>query len=137
MNWVTKLSALSVLGLCTLATPGCTGKEATDAVNKAGEFTKEKKDAVEKEVSDHLAMLDTKIKDLTEQAKTATGDAKKKADEQLAKLTPLRDEVAKHLEDVKNATAESWKKLTDGAESASEKLKAKIHEATEPKSETH
>jgi hypothetical protein len=117
----TRIVALLVVSLLV---SGCEDKKAKDALESAKQMAKNAnvklselaakgKDAVQEAAKDQAADLDQTIADFKERAAKTSGDAKVKIDDGIKSLESQKKTLVEKLSQLKDAGADSWKKLAE------------------------
>jgi hypothetical protein len=94
--------------------------EAADATTAAA---KAKRDEYVADMNKQLDALNVKYEEWKAKATKAEGEAKKELDKKLEQAKVKRDEAARKLNEVKEASLDRWEKVKDGVGSAFEDLK--------------
>lgn len=85
-------------------------KAAEEKMESAAAWTKEKMTAYTGEMKEKLGNLSSQFDDLNAKAGMLGGDAKQTFQEQFAAVTEKKEAVAKKMEELDNATGDSWEK---------------------------
>jgi hypothetical protein len=93
-----------------------------DAANAAQDAAAQTRDQFLADMDKRMSELDAKIDKLANKSAEATGDAKARADQELANLRAQRDVVRKQYDDLKSSTHEAWDKTKAGFQSAWDSL---------------
>ena len=99
-------------------TPQDVRRDAGQAVNTAVEYSQQTKEEFRKKLEAQLNELDAKIAKLREKGRDLKGQAKTNWDRKLADLEIKRDAARAKLADVGHSSAEAWKDVQKGAQSA-------------------
>ncbi len=124
-------AALLPLG-CKPDNPDVNAKvaHAKEKLKEAGKATGEAaaalRDEYAKDMHKQLAALEVKTAELKEKAAKATGETKKNLEKKLEDAKAKHGDVAKKLDELKNASAEEWEKLKSGVGTAFDDLKKMI-----------
>jgi len=134
----TLLGLLAVMG-CEQNTAGPTPvkvtsddvrRDADKAVNTAAEFSQQTKEEFQKNLDARLKDLDGEIAKLREKGRGLKDDAKASWDRKLADLESKRDAARAKLGEVGNSSAEAWKDVQKGAQSAWDELDKAFRDAS-------
>jgi hypothetical protein len=105
-------------------------RDAGQAVNTAAEFSQQAKEEFQKKLAARLKELDDEIVKLREKGRDLTDKAKANWDQKLAELETKRDAVRAKLAEVGNSSAEAWKDVQKGAQSAWDELDKAVRDAS-------
>jgi len=97
-------------------------KEAKEAYDTTKAYTQEQMQAFREQTEIRLAEYKMEIDQLEAKAKKLGGDAKAKAEQQLAILRQKRDEVSEKLKELSSAGENAWEQLKSGIDAAMEDL---------------
>ena len=137
--WLVMLAGLFVNVGCeqqpTGRTPGKVTSEdvrrdAGQAGKTAVEFSQQTKEEFEKKLKTRLHELDVEIVQLREKGRDLKGEAKANWDRKLAKLEAKRDAANAKLTEVGHSSAEAWKDVQQGAQSAWDELDKAFSDAS-------
>lgn len=104
-------------------------RDVGQAINTAAEFSQQTKDEFQKKLEARLQEVDAEYAKLREQGRDLKDEAKIRWDEKMADLETKRDAARVKLAEVGNSTAEAWKDVQQGAESAWKELDKSFREA--------
>src|SRR5579871_205641 len=93
-------------------------RDSGNAVETAVEFSRQSKEEFEKKLDARLKDLDTEIAKLHEQGRDLKDQAKANWDRQMAELETKRNATRAKLTEVGHSSAEAWKDIRKGAQSA-------------------
>jgi len=93
-------------------------RDVGQAVNTAVEFSQQSKEEFQKNLAARLQEMDTEIAKLREKGRDLKDEAKVKWDQKLADLETKRDVARVKLAEVAQSSAEAWKDVQKGAQSA-------------------
>lgn len=119
----------------SVASAESVGQKVGGAIDASVEYTKEKKEAVQKELEESLQDVEGKIGDLKKSAKEAKGELKKDLDSQIVSLEKDKEAVKQKLKDLKKSSGNAWTEMKDGASKALSTLKASWQKAKDKFSE--
>lgn len=105
-------------------------RDAGKAVDTAAEFAEQTKDEYQSKLDLRLEELDKEIVVLREKGSQLKDDAKVRWDEKLTQLESKREAARVKLAEVKNSSAEAWKDLQKGAQSAWDELDKAFRDAS-------
>ena len=137
--WMLMLAGLLAAGGCerkpTNRTPGQVTSEDVrrdvgQAVNTAEEFSQQSKEEFQKNLDARLKNMDAEIAKLREKGRDLKDEAKVKWDQKLADLETKRDVARAKLADVGQSSAEAWKDVQKGAQSAWDELDKAFRDAS-------
>lgn len=97
-------------------------QEAKEAYEATKAYTQEQVQAFRQATEAKLAEYDQKIDQLQESAEKLGGDAKVKAEQQLAALRRKRDAVSEQMEELVDSGGSAWDQLKSGIDAAMEDL---------------
>lgn len=95
-------------------------RQIRDSLAAAREYTFQNKDQYLARLQNLMHSMDDELDDLRQQARTATGDAKKELNREIADLQKRRDELQARMPEIKKASAEAWNDLKKGFSEAAE-----------------
>ena len=110
-------------------TPEDVRRDAGKAVDTAAEYSQQAKEEFRKKLEGQLNELDAKIAQLREKGRDLKGEAKANWDRKMADLETKREAARVKLAKVGHSTAEAWKDVQKGAQSAWDELDKAFHEA--------
>jgi hypothetical protein len=135
---------LMVAGLITAI--GCEGKspdqpsgkvtsddvrgDTKQAVDTAAEFSQQSRDEFQKKIEAQLTELDAEITKLREKGRDLKDQAKVDWDRKLADLETKREAARVKLAEVGHSSAEAWKDVKQGAQSAWDDLEKAFQDAS-------
>jgi TolA-binding protein len=105
-------------------------RDAGHAVDTAAEFAKQTKDEYQSKLDSRLAELDEEIVMLREKGSQLKDDAKVRWEIKQAELETKREAARIKLAEVKASSAEAWKDLQKGAQSAWDELDKAFRDAS-------
>ena len=97
-------------------------RDVGKAINTTAEYSQQAKEEFQKKLADRLTELDADFARLREKGRDLKDDAKVKWDERMADLEAKRLVAKARLAEVNDSTAEAWKDIQQGAQSAWEEL---------------
>lgn len=136
--WMMMLAALLSSGACeqkpAVQTPGTitsddVRRDAGQAVNTAAEFSQQTTEEFQKSLEARLRKLDADIAKLRERGVALKDEAKANWDQKMIELEAKRDAARAKLAEVGNSSAEAWKDIQKGAQSAWDELDKAYHDA--------
>ena len=89
-----------------------------ESLQSATDYTYDKKDDFVAGASADVAVVDQKIKELSDKAASASDSVKASAQAKLQELNVKRDVLGKQLDDVKSATEANWNDMKAGFKSS-------------------
>ncbi len=98
-------------------------KKISEAAEAATAAAKAKRDEYVADMNKQLDALNVKYEEWKAKAAKAEGDAKKELDKKLEQAKVKRDEAARKLNEVKEASLDQWEKVKDGFSNAFNELK--------------
>ena len=104
-------------------------KETVEAVETAGSFTMEQRQAFQRKLTDKLTEYDRNIATLKQQLTVVTTTAGQKTEEKIEMLQAKLDDIKKRSEELKDASGEAWEDLRKGLERAGDDLDKSFTEA--------
>ena len=105
-------------------------RDAGQAVETAAEYSQQTKEEFQKKLEVQLNELDAKIAKLREKGHDLKGEAKVKWDRKMAELETKREAARDKLAEVGHSSAEAWKDVRKGAQSAWDELDKSFREAS-------
>ena len=105
-------------------------RDAGEAVDTAAEFSQQTKEEFQKNLDARLKELDAEIAKLREKGRDLKDEAKANWDQKMADLETKRDIARAKLDEVAHSSAESWKDVQKGAQSAWDELDKAFREAS-------
>ena len=106
-------------------------RDAGQAVNTAAEFSRQTKEEFQKSLDARLKELDTEIVKLREKGHDLKDEAKVNWDRKMADLETKRDAARAKLAEVGRSSADAWKDVRKGAQSAWDELDKAFHDASQ------
>ena len=97
-------------------------KEAKEAYEATKAYTQEQMQTIRKQMQTKLDEYGKEIDQLQAKAEKLEGDAKAKAEQQLAALRQKRDAVAEKVKDLGSSSGNAWEQLKAGIDAAMEDL---------------
>jgi len=104
-------------------------KEALEAVETAGSYTMEQRQAYQRQLADKLVEYDRDIATLKQQLAMVKATAGQKTQEKIDMLQAKVEDMKKRTEELKNASGEAWKEIRRGLEKAGNDLERSISDA--------
>jgi TolA-binding protein len=137
MRTTTVLCALVALPLAAACTDSSSGSEsevhAAEMKQKAGEtlqaakaYGYAKRDELATELEQRIADLDGKIDELAAEADTMAAEGKAQLEDAVAKLRDVRDQAETKAAALRDAGADAWSQLRDGALASFETLEKAV-----------
>ena len=111
-------------------TPEDVRRDAGQAVKTAAEYSQQTKEDFQKKLEAQLNDLDAKIAKLRENGRDLKDEAKVKWDGKMTELEMKREEARAKLNEVGHSSAEAWKDVRQGAQSAWDELDKAFREAS-------
>jgi DNA anti-recombination protein RmuC len=105
-------------------------RDIGQAVNTTAEYSLQSKEEFQKNLKAQLNELDAKIDKLREKGRELKDDAKVNWDKKMADLETKREAARVKLDEVGNSSAEAWKDIQKGAQSAREELEKAFKDAS-------
>jgi predicted nuclease with TOPRIM domain len=105
-------------------------RDAGQAVKTAAEFSQQTKEEFQKKLDARLKELDAEIAKLREKGRDLKDKAKTNWDQKMAELETKRDAVRAKLAVVGQSSAEAWKDVQKGAQSAYDDLDKAFRDAS-------
>jgi cell division septum initiation protein DivIVA len=96
--------------------------EAMEAYDTAKAYTQEQMQAFHEQMKTRLAKYNDDIDQLQSKVESLEGDAKGKAEQQLAALRQKRDEVSEKLKELSSDSGKAWEQVKAGIEAAMDDL---------------
>lgn len=129
------LSSSLILSLQVFANESVTKEEVkqktVEAASAAVQYTKEQKEAAQKEMEANLDALKKQIAELKASANKKSGDVKKDLKEQAAALELKQKNLRKELNQLKRSTGRAWDDMKTGMSEAIQKLSESYEKAKE------
>jgi LPS O-antigen subunit length determinant protein (WzzB/FepE family) len=97
-------------------------RETDQALNTTAEFSQQTKEEFQKNLGARLKELDAEIAKLREKGRDLKDEAKANWDQTMAELETKRDAARAKLAEVGHSSAERWKDVQKGAQSAWDEL---------------
>lgn len=115
MKRILLAALVTILCQASLATTSDEVKQKTsDAVEAAADYSKEQKEAFQKDMEVKIDVVKTEIADLKKKAATKTGEAKKEAQTQIANLEKKQSELKADLAKLKKSSGKAWAEVKVG-----------------------
>lgn len=139
LTWVLMLAGLLAASGCERMPPDQTpGKvtsedvhrDAGQAVETAVEYSRQTKQEFQKKLQARLEELDGEIAKLHERGSDLKDQAKSDWDRKMADLEKKREAARAKLAEVRDASAEAWKDVQKGAQSARDELDKAFRDAS-------
>lgn len=105
-------------------------RDASKAVNSAVEFSQQAKVDFQNNLDTGLKKLEAEMATLREKGRDLKDDAKTNWDQKMADLEVKRDATRSKLNELQTSTAEAWKDMQKGAQSAWEELESAFRDAS-------
>ena len=105
-------------------------RDAGQAVKTAGEFSRQTKEEFQKRLDARLKELDAEIAKLRVKGRDLKDKAKPNWDQKMADLERKRDAARAKLAEVGHSSAEAWKDVQKGAQSAWDELDKAFRDAS-------
>jgi hypothetical protein len=105
-------------------------RDASQAVKSAAEYSPQTKEEFQKNLDARLNELDAKIVKLREKGRDLKDEAKANWDRKMAELETKREAVSAKLAEVGHSSAEAWKDVRKGAQSAYDDLDKAFRDAS-------
>lgn len=105
-------------------------RDAGQAVKTAAEFSQQTKEEFQKNLDTRLKELDAEIAKLREKGRDLKDKAKADWDQKMAELEKKRDAARAKLAEVGHSSAEAWKDVQKGAQSAWDELDKAFRDAS-------
>ncbi len=111
-------------------TPEDVRRDAGQAVDTAAEYSQQTKEEFQKKLESQLDELDAKIAKLREKGRDLKDQAKADWDRKMADLETKREAAHAKLAEVGHSSAEAWKDVRKGAQSAWDELDKAFRDAS-------
>jgi predicted nucleic acid-binding Zn-ribbon protein len=111
-------------------TPEDVRRDAGQAVDTTAEYSRQTMEEFQKKLETQLNDLDAKIDKLREKGSDLKGEAKANWDRKMADLEKKRDTARDKLAKLGHSSAEAWKDVQKGAQSAWDELDKAFREAS-------
>jgi hypothetical protein len=111
-------------------TPADVRRDAGQAVDTTVEYSRQTKEEFQKKLEAQLNELDAKIAKLREKGRDLKDEAKANWDRKMGELETKRKAVGAKLAEVGHASAEAWKDIKKGAQSAYDDLDRAFRDAS-------
>jgi LPS O-antigen subunit length determinant protein (WzzB/FepE family) len=111
-------------------TPEDVRRDAGQAADTAAEYSQQTKEEFQKKLETQLKELDAKIAKLREKGRDMKDEAKVKWDRKMADLEKKREVARAKLAEVGHSSAEAWKDVKKGAQSAWDELDKAFRDAS-------
>jgi TolA-binding protein len=105
-------------------------RDVDQAAKTAGEYSQQTKDEYQKKLENQLNELDAKIVKLREKGSSLKDKAKVNWDQKMADLETKRKAASAKLAEVGSSSAEAWKDVRKGAQSAWDDLDKAFRDAS-------
>ena len=105
-------------------------RDAGQAVKTAAEYSQQTKEEFQKKLEAQLNELDAKIAKLREKGRNLKDKAKADWDQKMAELETKRKAAGAKLDEVGHSSAEAWKDVQKGAQSAWDDLDKAFRDAS-------
>ena len=105
-------------------------RDAGQAVKTAAEYSQQTKEEFQKNLDARLNELDAKIARLREKGRNLKDKAKANWDQKMAELETKREAASAKLAEVGHSSAEAWKDVQKGAQSAWDELDKAFRDAS-------
>jgi hypothetical protein len=105
-------------------------RDAGKAVETTAEYSQQAKEEFQKKLDAHLKELDGQIAKLQEKQRDLKDEAKANWDQKMADLEKKRDAARAELDKIGHSSAEAWKDVQKGAQSAWDELDKAFREAS-------
>lgn len=106
-------------------------RDAAEAANTTAEYSQQAKEEFQQKLDAQLSELDAKIATLREKGADLKDDAKANWEQTMADLETKRDAARAKLAEVGSASAEAWKDVRKGAQSAWDELDRAFRDASQ------
>lgn len=110
-------------------------QKTSEAVQAAGEYTKEQKEEIQKSFEEKLSKLSAEIKELKSDAQTATGNAKQSLEKDIKNLEAKQKSLKKDMVRLKESSGKAWTEMKAGMGAALDKLSDSYQKAKKEFSE--
>jgi len=104
-------------------------QESKNMINSIQDYTMEQKEALQKQVQAQINNLSDKINDLEAKSENATDEAKATLQEATADLNQKLETVKVQMQQLENATAETWENVKGELSAAMRDVEAAYNEA--------
>jgi hypothetical protein len=111
-------------------TPEDVRRDAGHAVKTAAEYSRQTKEEFQKKLDTRLKELDAEIAKLREKGRNLKDNAKANWEQKMADLESKRDAASAKLAEVGRSSAEAWKDVQKGAQSAWDELDKAFRDAS-------
>ena len=105
-------------------------RDASQAAETAAEYSRQTKEEFQKNLDARLKKLDAEIAKLQEKGRNLKDQAKANWDRKMADLETKRATVRAKLVEIGDSSAEAWKDVREGAQSAWDELDKAFHDAS-------
>ena len=105
-------------------------RDAGQALNTAVEYSQQTREEFQKKLEAQLNELDAKTAKLRENGRELKGEAKVKWDGKMAELEMKREVARAKLAEIGQSSAEAWKDVQKGAQSAWDELDKAVRDAS-------
>ena len=105
-------------------------RDADQAVDTAVEYSQQTKEAFQKKLDAQLNELDAKIAELRDKGRDLKDEAKANWDRKMTELETKREAARAKLAEVGRSSAEAWKDVQKGAQSAWDELDKAFRDAS-------
>ena len=105
-------------------------RDAGQAVKTAAEYSQQTKEEFQRDLDARLTELDAKIAKLREKGRDLKDNAKANWDRKMTELETKRDAARAKLDEVGHSSAEAWKDVQKGAQSAWDELDKAFRDAS-------
>ena len=105
-------------------------RDAGQAAETAAEYSQQTKEEFQEKLDTRLKELDAEIATLREKGRNLKDEAKVKWDQKMADLEVKRDAARAKLVEVGQSSAEAWKEVPKGAQSAWDELDQALRDAS-------
>ncbi|MGA2061495.1 MAG: hypothetical protein ABSG67_13515 [Thermoguttaceae bacterium] len=112
-------------------TPEDVRHDAGQAAKTAAEYSQQTKEEFQKKLEAQLNELDAKIAKLREKGRDMKDEGKVKWDRKMADLEKKRDAARANLAEIGHSSAEAWKDVQKGAQSAWDELDKAFRDASQ------
>jgi hypothetical protein len=117
---------MRTLGIVSLVFAGVLLLVGCDGATSSSSDFKTKRDECVRDMKKELDAADAKIKEWNDKILTEQGPAKVEMEKKAAEAKVKRDEAEKKLGELKDASADRWEKIKEGAGSAFADLKKSV-----------
>ena len=141
MKWIVAIVAIALAVACGQQDTETSSKEeikssaaeiqqeSKNMINSIQDYTMEQKEALQKQVQDQINNLSDKINDLEAKSENATDEAKATLQEATADLNQKLETVKVQMQQLENATAETWENAKGELSAAMRDVEAAYNEA--------